>query len=91
MRKANYPLYDTWLNKSIEESEIRATILSIMGQVNSIGQIVGGPIIGFIAVKTSVSLGIVIAGLVVIPIILLYTYVISKGRILSTDDSVNLL
>jgi DHA3 family tetracycline resistance protein-like MFS transporter len=85
MRKANYPLYDTWLNKSIEESEIRATILSIIGQVNSIGQIAGGPIIGFIALKTSVSLGIVITGLLVIPIILLYTYVISKGRMLSRD------
>lgn len=83
LRNAYYPLYDTWINKSIEESGIRATILSILGQINSIGQIAGGPVIGFIAVKTSVSLGIMITGLLVIPIIVLYTYVIGKRGMLS--------
>jgi DHA3 family tetracycline resistance protein-like MFS transporter len=42
------PLYDTWLNQQITNSSVRATVLSISGQANAIGQAGGGPVLGAI-------------------------------------------
>jgi DHA3 family tetracycline resistance protein-like MFS transporter len=42
------PLYDTWLNAQIRDSSVRATVLSISGQSNAIGQATGGPVLGVI-------------------------------------------
>ena len=40
------PLYDTWLNAHITDSSVRATVLSLTGQSNAIGQAAGGPVLG---------------------------------------------
>jgi MFS transporter, DHA3 family, tetracycline resistance protein len=40
------PLYTTWLNEQITDSSVRATVLSISGQANAIGQAAGGPVLG---------------------------------------------
>lgn len=40
------PLYDTWLNEQITDSSVRATVLSLTGQSNAIGQAAGGPALG---------------------------------------------
>jgi DHA3 family tetracycline resistance protein-like MFS transporter len=40
------PLYDTWLNEQITDSSVRATVLSLTGQSNAIGQAAGGPVLG---------------------------------------------
>ena len=42
------PLYTTWLNEQITDSSVRATVLSISGQANAIGQAAGGPVLGAI-------------------------------------------
>jgi MFS transporter, DHA3 family, tetracycline resistance protein len=42
------PLYDTWLNEQIRDSSVRATVLSISGQSNAIGQAAGGPVLGVV-------------------------------------------
>ena len=36
----------TWLNEQITDSSVRATVLSITGQSNAIGQAAGGPVLG---------------------------------------------
>lgn len=46
-RAAVIPLSNAWLNQSAEPA-IRATLFSLHGQVNSIGQVVGGPPAGLI-------------------------------------------
>lgn len=79
MKHTNYPLYDTLVNRNIKESEARATVISILSQINSIGQIIVGPIIGFVATNTTTSLGIIISGIMIAPVILIYTY-INKSR-----------
>ena len=38
------PLYTIWLNEQITDSSVRATVLSISGQANAIGQAGGGPV-----------------------------------------------
>ncbi len=70
LRTTNEPIYRAWRNKNIK-SEVRATVISTYGQMDSLGQIIGGPIIGFIALKTSVSIAIVAAAVILSPVIIL--------------------
>ena len=42
------PLYTIWLNEQITDSTVRATVFSITGQADAIGQAAGGPVIGAI-------------------------------------------
>ncbi|MDZ5028124.1 tetracycline efflux MFS transporter TetA(P) [Clostridium perfringens] len=70
-RIINEPIFSAWLNGHIDNNS-RATVLSINGQMNSLGQILGGPIIGIIATNISVSIGIVCTSLLVAPVLVLY-------------------
>lgn len=42
------PLYTTWLNAQISDSSVRATVLSLSGQADAVGQAAGGPVLGAI-------------------------------------------
>ena len=70
-RIINEPIFSAWLNGHIDD-KARATVLSINGQINSLGQILGGPIIGIIATNISVSMGIACTSLLVTPVLVLY-------------------
>ncbi len=70
-RTINKPIFSAWLNRHIDD-KARATVLSINGQINALGQILGGPIIGIIATNISVSIGIACTSLLVTPVLVLY-------------------
>lgn len=70
-RTINEPIFNSWLNNHIDDNS-RATVLSVNGQINSLGQIIGGPIIGIIASKISISIGIACTALMLTPIIIIY-------------------
>lgn len=70
LRTTNGPIYSAWRNKNIK-SEVRATVISTYGQIDALGQIIGGPIIGFIALKTSISAAIVVSGIILSPVVVL--------------------
>ena len=70
-RTINEPIFSAWLNGHIDD-KARSTVLSINGQINSLGQILGGPIIGIIATNISVSMGIACTSLLVTPVLVLY-------------------
>ncbi len=70
-RATNEPIFSAWLNGHIDD-KARATVLSMNGQINSLGQILGGPIIGIIATNISVSVGIACTSLLVTPVLALY-------------------
>lgn len=63
------PLQTAWINQKLD-SRVRATILSMFGQVDAIGQVAGGPIIGLIANLFSVRLAISVSGLLLSPALL---------------------
>ncbi|MBP7686621.1 MAG: MFS transporter [Thermoflexales bacterium] len=44
-RRTLMPLYTTWVNQHVESS-VRATVISMSSQVDALGQIMGGPIVG---------------------------------------------
>ncbi|MGY0373372.1 MFS transporter [Clostridium sp. JNZ J1-5] len=67
----NEPIFSAWLNNHIH-GNARATIISMNGQINALGQILGGPIIGIIATKISVSIGIACTALLATPVVVLY-------------------
>jgi DHA3 family tetracycline resistance protein-like MFS transporter len=45
LRTINGPLENTWVNQQID-SRVRATVLSMNGQIDALGQLSGGPILG---------------------------------------------
>ena len=40
------PIFSAWLNRSIDESSVRATVISITNQADAVGQWAGGPALG---------------------------------------------
>ena len=61
-RAASAPVSSAWLNQSVAP-EIRATMFSLNGQVNAVGQIAGGPPAGFIG-QRSLRAALLTSGLV---------------------------
>jgi DHA3 family tetracycline resistance protein-like MFS transporter len=53
-RELIVPLQSVWVNRTIEDSSVRATVLSAVNQSDAVGQVAGGPAIG--AVGSSVGL-----------------------------------
>ncbi|MBP2020900.1 DHA3 family tetracycline resistance protein-like MFS transporter [Clostridium punense] len=71
-RTVNEPIFNGWLNNNIEANS-RATVLSTNGQINALGQILGGPLIGIIATNFSISVGILSTALLLVPVLILYS------------------
>jgi len=59
------PLYDAWVNQRLD-SATRATVISMSGQVDAIGQVASGPIAALISL-TSVRAAISVAALLLTP------------------------
>ena len=58
MRQAFGPVQRAWLNQSLDPDN-RATLFSVDGQADALGQIVGGPIIGVVASGVSIRAALV--------------------------------
>ena len=73
------PLYTTWLNEQITESSVRATVLSISGQANAIGQAGGGPILGAIGNVWGIRAALAGGAIVIAPALGLYARAMRHG------------
>jgi DHA3 family tetracycline resistance protein-like MFS transporter len=73
------PLYTIWLNEQIRESSVRATVLSISGQANAIGQAGGGPVLGAIGNVWGIRAALTAGSLLIAPALWLY------GRAIAHD------
>ncbi len=58
MRQAFTPVQRAWLNQSLDSAN-RATLFSVDGQADALGQIVGGPILGVVASGLSIRAALV--------------------------------
>jgi DHA3 family tetracycline resistance protein-like MFS transporter len=72
MRGTASPLSEGWVNQHID-SRVRATVLSMTGQADALGQIVGGPIVGAIGTVFSLRAALAVSSLVLSPVVALYT------------------
>ena len=70
LRNINQPIYMAWLNQRLESST-RATVLSMSGQMDALGQIAGGPVVGAVG-TASIRAAIVLTGAVLTPALFLY-------------------
>jgi len=66
LRQVVSPLVDAWVNRHIP-SDVRATVLSLAGQADAVGQIAGGPLFGWIAHAHGTGVALVAAGLTLLP------------------------
>jgi len=83
LRAVIWPLYLAWINHRLDSS-VRATILSMSGQVDSIGQIASGPLMGGIANRFGIRYGLIGSVFLLIPVIPLLFTQLKNGQ---ADDS----
>jgi DHA3 family tetracycline resistance protein-like MFS transporter len=73
------PLFMTWLNRNIEDSSVRATVISMTSQSDAIGEIAGGPVIGAVGAFASLRAALTASGLLLAPAIALYARALRHG------------
>ena len=80
-RDLAWPLYMTWLNEQISDSSVRATVISISGQADAIGQAAGGPVLGAIGNVWGISTALAAGAAAIAPALGLYGRAIAhEGR-----------
>jgi DHA3 family tetracycline resistance protein-like MFS transporter len=79
MRALLGPLQTTWINQHVDSS-VRATVISMSGQVDAIGQLVGGPPVGWIG-NTSIRAALATSSLILSPVLLLYRWVLRRDSV----------
>jgi DHA3 family tetracycline resistance protein-like MFS transporter len=61
------PLYTIWLNEQITDSRVRATVFSISGQGDAIGQAAGGPVLGMIGNVWGIRAALMAGAVAIVP------------------------
>ena len=71
LRRATDPLLSAWQNRFVP-SRVRATVLSFGGQIDAVGQMLGGPLLGALALGLSLRAGFVAAAFVLLPVVVIF-------------------
>jgi DHA3 family tetracycline resistance protein-like MFS transporter len=66
------PLYTIWLNDQVTDSSVRATVFSITGQGDAIGQAAGGPVLGVIGNVWGIRAALAAGAFAILPALGLY-------------------
>lgn len=85
-RTLNEPIYTTWLAQNID-AKVRATVISMRGQVDAFGQIIGGPPVGYVGSAFSIKAALVASSALLSPVLLLYAYAARKSKEKLTQPS----
>lgn len=84
IRELHDPFYRTWVNQKLEPST-RATVLSLSGQLDAVGQIIGGPLIGATAKYASKRTGLIFSTLLLTPAL----WIITRKKIRDDADQIH--
>lgn len=80
MRRVAIPLSDAWINQSLTPN-VRATVISMNAQTDAVGQIAGGPLLGWLAAAAGTRAAMLAVAAFLIPSALLYVRTIRRhGR-----------
>lgn len=79
MRSLKEPVLAAWMNEHVEE-RMRATVFSTNGQMDSFGQIIGGPLVGFVAQQFSVPWALICTALLLLPALFLIPVAGKAGK-----------
>lgn len=66
------PPFRTWLNGTVTDSRVRATVLSISGVAGSAGEWAGGPVLGVVGTRWSVRTALGVGALLLTPTLVLF-------------------
>ncbi len=73
------PVEAAWLNRNLDAST-RATVISMSGQANAIGQVGGGPALGWVGNAVSIRAALLGSALVLSPVVALYGRLARRPR-----------
>ena len=79
LRSVRQPLHAAWFSQRIDDPRVRATMFSVSGQVDAVGQIAGGPAVGAIG-NRSMRAALVTSALLLTPVLPLYAAAIRRGE-----------
>ena len=79
LRDVRIPLQTAWVNQKLD-SKVRATVHSMFGQVDAIGQMLGGPIVAVIAAASSAVASLAASGLLLTPALFFVSSANSKSE-----------
>ena len=82
LRNVQIPLQTAWVNQKLD-SQVRATVHSMFGQVDAIGQVMGGPIVAVIASVGSAVASLVTSGLLLTPAL----FFVSRANAQSANEA----
>ena len=88
LRDVRIPLQTAWVNQKLD-SKVRATVHSMFGQVDAIGQMMGGPVVAVIAVLGSTLASLVTSSLLLTPALFFVSRANSKSHSELAEDSTN--
>jgi DHA3 family tetracycline resistance protein-like MFS transporter len=74
------PLFSSWLNQSITDSSVRATVLSIASQADAVGQWTGGPAIGAVGNAFGIRAALIAGASLLSPAVVLYSRALRRGE-----------
>ena len=80
LRSVRGPVFTAWINQGLDPAT-RATINSMGGQADAVGQAMAGPVVGGVGRAVSVPWALTLAGLLRLPILLLYLRAIRRGTV----------
>jgi DHA3 family tetracycline resistance protein-like MFS transporter len=81
LRNVQSPLQTAWVNQKLDP-QVRATVHSMFGQVDAIGQTLGGPVVAVIASVGSAVASLVTSGLLLLPAL----YFVGRANSQSTQE-----
>jgi DHA3 family tetracycline resistance protein-like MFS transporter len=82
LRRVAGPLQTAWINQKLD-SKIRATVHSMFGQVDAIGQVMGGPIVAVVAAVGSAVASLVTSSLLLVPAM----FFVNRANSQSVDEA----
>lgn len=88
LRDVRIPLQTAWVNQKLD-SKVRATVHSMFGQVDAIGQMLGGPVVAMIAVFGSTLASLVTSSLLLTPALFFVSRANSESRPEPIEGSVD--
>jgi DHA3 family tetracycline resistance protein-like MFS transporter len=80
LRSVRDPVFRVWINQGLD-AKTRATINSVGGQADAVGQTAGGPVLGAIAGGIGVPIALIASAALQLPTLLLYRRAIHKGTV----------
>ncbi|MGH2640465.1 MAG: MFS transporter [Actinomycetota bacterium] len=80
LRSLRGPVFTAWINQGLDPAT-RATVNSMGGQADAIGQAMAGPVVGGVGRAVSVPWALSLAGLLRLPILFLYLRALRLGTV----------